>query len=30
MFVVTIMIIPQGLGVFILKLWKKVVGGSAA
>jgi len=30
MFVVTIMVIPQGLGVFILKLWRKVVRGAAA
>jgi branched-chain amino acid transport system permease protein len=30
MFVVTIMVIPQGLGVFILKLWRRVVGGTAA
>jgi|WetSurMetagenome_2_1015567.scaffolds.fasta_scaffold06903_7 branched-chain amino acid transport system permease protein len=30
MFVITIMVIPQGLGVFIQKLWKKVIGGSAA
>ena len=30
MFVVTIMLIPQGLGVFIARLWKKVIGGSAA
>jgi branched-chain amino acid transport system permease protein len=30
MFVVTIMLIPQGLGVFILRLWRKVVHGAAA
>ncbi len=29
-FVITIMVIPQGLGVFIERLWKKVIGGTAA
>jgi branched-chain amino acid transport system permease protein len=30
MFVVTIMLIPQGLGVFIQKLWYKVIGGTTS
>jgi hypothetical protein len=30
MFVVTIMLIPQGLGVFILKLWRKLVHAAPA
>jgi branched-chain amino acid transport system permease protein len=30
MFVFTIMVIPQGLGVWILKLWNKVLRGAAA
>ena len=30
LFVVTIMVIPQGLGVFILKLWRRVFHGAAA
>ena len=29
MFVITIMLIPEGLGVWILKLWKKVIRGAA-
>jgi branched-chain amino acid transport system permease protein len=30
MFVITIMAIPDGLGVWILKIWKKVIRGAAA
>lgn len=30
MFVFTIMLIPQGLGVFVLRLWRRVIRGAAA
>jgi len=30
MFVITIMVIPQGLGVFILKTWRRIIRGAAA
>jgi branched-chain amino acid transport system permease protein len=30
MFVITIMVIPQGLGVFILKVWRRLIRGAPA
>jgi branched-chain amino acid transport system permease protein len=30
LFVITVMVIPQGLGVFILKAWRRIIRGAAA